>query len=254
MKSLSVIIINTIRIGLRKKFLLALFFVCLLVLGSSLLLAQLSLDDKGRLTVDFGLASVQLLLIALSVFFGTHFIAQDLDKKILWTIISRPVRPSMFFLGRYIGLSVLLLLSIVVLSILLILFFMGLNIPIQLVLFYTLFGFLWESFLLLAFVLFFSSYAHSFLVLFYCGAVFVIGHFLETLFYFAPKFQGFSGLVLFQLLYFLPNLEKVNWKSAVVYQDQIPFTEFALSSFYIMCWTGFILNLALLIMEKREYN
>ena len=254
MRSLFVIIVNTIRIGLRKKFLLGLFFVCLLVLCSSLLLAQLSLDDKGRLTVDFGLASVQLLLVALAVFFGANFIAHDLDKKILWTIISRPVRPSVFFLGRYLGLSILLILSIIVLSILLLLFFIGLNIPVQLVLFYTLLGFLWESLLLLAFVLFFSSYAHSFLVLFYCGSIFIVGHFLDTLFYFIPKIQGFLGIILSQILHFVPNLEKVNWKSAVVYQDKIHFTEFLLSSFYMICWTGFILSFALLIMEKREYN
>ena len=254
MRTLSVIILNTIRIGLRKKFLLGLFFVCLFVLCSSLFLAQLSLDDKGRLTVDFGLASVQLLLVALAVFFGTNFIAHDLDKKILWTVISRPICPSLFFLGRYLGLSVLLFLSIFVLSTLLLLFFISLGIPIQWVLFYTVFGFLWESLLLLAFVWFFSSYANSFLVFFYCGAIFIVGHFLETLFHFVHKLEGFSGFVLSQILYLLPNLEKVNWKSAVVYQDKVPFTEFVFSSLYMICWTGFILSVALLIMEKKEYN
>ena len=114
MRVLFVVVANTIREGLRKKFLTGLLATCFLVLCLSLLFAQLSLDDKGRLTVDFGLAAIQLLLVALSVFFGAGFIGGDLDKKILWTILTRPVRPAVFFFGRYLGLSFLLLLGSVI--------------------------------------------------------------------------------------------------------------------------------------------
>ena len=215
--------------------------------------AQLSLDDKGRLTIDFGLASVQLLLMALTVFFGAGFIGADLEKKILWMILTRSVRPSVFFLGRYLGLSFLLSLTLVILSLLLILFFIFLKIPIQLILFYTLAGFLLESFLLLAFVLFFSSYANSFLVLFYSLSIFIIGHFFESLIYFIEKASSDLVYTLLKFFLFFPNLEKINWKSAVVYQDKISFIEFAHSSLYIFLWIGLVLSLSLLIMEKREY-
>ena len=254
MRVLFVVIANTLREGLRKKFLIGLLLTCLVVLCLSLLFSQLSLDDKGRLTVNFGLAAIQILLVALSVFFGSSFIASDLDKKFLWTILTRPVRPSVFFFGRYLGLAVLLCLSLVVLSSLLIVFFVFLKIPVQLILFYSLLAFLFESLLLLAFVLFFSAYANSFLVLFYCLSVFVIGHFLESLFYFIDKMEGGVGFVLSQTLRLLPNLERVNWKSAVVYQDKISLSEFAFSSLYIVYWIGFILSLSLLMMEKKEYN
>ena len=254
MRVLFVVFLSTIREGLRKKFLIGLLVTCFLVLSLSLLFSQLSLDDKGRLTVDFGLAAVQLLLVALSVFFGSGFIANDLEKKILWTILTRPVRPSIFFLGRYLGLSFLLFLASAVLSCLLVVFFVFLKIPIQFILFYSLFGFLLESLLLTAFVLFFSSYVNSFLVLFYCLSVFIIGHFLDSLFYFIDKTSGVFSFIFFQGIHFLPNLEKINWKSAVVYQDKIAFSEFAYSSLYIFLWIGFILSISLFIMEKREYE
>ena len=244
---------NTIREGLRKKFLVGLLATCFLILCLSLLFAQLSLDDKGRLTVDFGLSAIQLLLVALSVFFGSGFIAADLEKKALWMILIRPIRPSIFFLGRYLGLSFLLVLALFVLSSLLVLFFLFLKIPVQLVLFYALLGFLFESLLLLAFVLFFSSHVNSFLVLFYCLSVFIIGHFLDSLFYFLEKAPSALFFILFQMVRFLPNLEKVNWKSAVVYQDKMAFLDFASSGLYMFLWIGFVLSLSLLIMEKREY-
>ena len=252
MRVLFIVILNTIQASLRKKFLAGLLLTGFIVLCLSLVFAQLSLDDKGRLTVDFGLAAVQLLLAGLAVFFGSGFISADLDKK-LWMILTRPVRPSVFFLGRYLGLSVLLLGGLMALSCLLVLFFLFLNIPIQLILLYALLGFLFESLLLLAFVLFFSSYASPFLVLFYSCSVFIIGHFLESLLYFIEKAEGPWQFILSQALRFAPNLEKINWKAEVVYQDHIAFLALAQSLLYISLWIGLILSLSLLIMEKREY-
>lgn len=253
MRVLSVVFVHTFREALRKKFLIGLLTACFLILCMSLLFSQLSLDDKGRLTIDFGLAAVQLLMLILSVFFGAGLISKDLDVKILWTVFTGPVRPSLFFLGRYLGLALFLFLALVAFSLLLIIFFFSLKIPIQTVLFYSLFGFLFESFLLLAFVFFFSGFVNTFLVLFYSVSVFVIGHFLNSLFYFFEKAEGEVTFLFSLALRLVPNLERVNWKSAVVYQDQVAFSDFALSSFYIFLWVGFVLSLALLLMEKREY-
>lgn len=253
MRILFIVFKNTIREGLRKKFFIGLLPLCFLILCLSLLLAQISLTDNGRLTVNFGLASIQLLLVGLAVFFGSGFISEDLDKK-LWMILVRPVRPSIFFLGRYLGLCVLLFLALLALSILLIVFFLALSVPIQTSLFYALLGCLFESFLLLAFVLLFSSYSQPFLVSFYVISTFIIGHFVGTIFYFIEKAPGGLSDVLLFFARFIPNLEKVNWKSAVIYQDSIPFTEFGFSSLYILIWIGFILSISFLIMENREYN
>ena len=253
MRVLKVVFLHTFREALRKKFLIGLLVACFLVLCVSLLFSQLSLDDRGRLTVDFGLAAIQLLMLALSVFFSSSLLSNDLDKKILWTILAGPVRPSLFFLGRYFGLTLFLFLALIGFSLLLILFFFSLGIPVQLVLFYALFGILLESFLLLAWVFFFSSFTKSFLVLFYSVAVFILGHFLDSLLYFLGKTEGVMVFLFSQAIRLFPNLERVNWKSAVVYQDQLAFSDFALSVFYIFLWMGFLLSLALLLLEKREY-
>ena len=253
MKPLFIIAQNTVLQALRQRFLPGLCAIGFAVLCLSLAFAQLSLDDQGRLTTDFGLSAVQLLLAGLAVFFPAGFIAGDLDKKI-WMILTRPVRPAVFFAGRYMGLAVLIAIALLALSLILLAFFLFLKIPIQGVLFYALGGFFLESLLLSAFVLLFASYAQSFMVLFYCCAVFIIGHFTQSLFYFIEKTPGVWRAVLEQLVRLIPNLEKVNWKSAVVYRDKMAFSEFALSSLYILLWIGLALSLAFLIMEKREYG
>lgn len=253
MRVLFVVFFNTIKQAFRRKFLAGLLMACFVILLLSLVFAQLSLDDKGRLTVDFGLAGVQILLSVLAVFFGSSFISADLDKKILWTILTKPVRPSTFFFGRYLALAGLLFLAGIALSVILISFFLFLKIPVQLILFYALLGFLLESLLLLAFVMLFSSIVNSFLVLFYCLSIFIIGHFLESLFYFIDEASNLLQTIFYQLLHLLPNLERVNWKSEVVYQDSLKFLEFASSAGYMFLWIVFVLSLALIIMEKRDF-
>lgn len=252
MRAFFIIFFTSLRQAFRRKFLAGLLLTCFVALCVSLAFSQLSLDDKGRLTVDFGLASIQLLLVALSIFFGSSFISEDLDKKTLWMILSRPIRPAIFFLARYIALSVLLLLTLISLSLMILTFFVFLNIPIEGVLFYALFGFLMESLLILAFVLFFSSFVSSYLVLFYGFSVFLIGHFLESLQEMIKDSTGVFHLVLSKVIDFLPNLEAVNWKSEVLYQDSISFMDFSSSVFYIFLWIGFVLSGALILMENKE--
>ena len=237
----------------RKKFLAGVILACFFILFFSLALSQMSLDDKGRITVNFGLAGIQFLLLGLSVFFGSSFISADLDQKNIWMILAKPVRPSLFFFGRYLALLCLLFLACCVLSSLLITFFLFLQIPIQTVLFYALFGFFLESALILAFVIFFSSIVNSYLVIFYCLSFFIISHFLDSILYFIKETSGFSQFILVKIIDFIPNLEAVNWKSEVINQDFVTWIDFASSSLYLSLWAGFILSLALIFMEKREF-
>lgn len=253
MRQILIISLHSLRESFRKKFFYIMIICCCVVLCLSLLFSQLSLDDRGRLTIDFGLASIQILMLCFSVIFGSSILAKDLDQKRLWMILTRAIRPSVFFFGRYIGLASLITVLFIILSILLIGFFYVLNLPIQLVLFQALFGFLLESLLLLSFVFFFSSFAQMSLISFYCFSLFIIGHFLDSLFYFIKESQNFWQFILFSIFKLIPNLELINWKSQVVYQQAITFSEFFTSILYILIWIGLILSLSLFFMEKREY-
>ncbi len=249
-----IVAINTFKEGLRKKFLLSLAIVCFFILCMSLLFGQLSLDEKIRLMINFGLVAVQLSLLILSVFLGNYFISGDLEKKILLTILVRPIRPAFFFLGRYLGLSFILFVSLVFLSSVLGLFFMYLQIPFSPTLIQSLFGLYLESLLMLAFVLFFASYSNSFLVLVYSFSLFLIGHFSSSLNYFIKEGQGLWSFLGSKIFFIIPDLERVNWKSAVVYGDVLSLNEVFMSSLYIVFWISFVLSLACIILEKRDYS
>lgn len=247
----SIIVSNTLRRGLRKRFVPALCLLCVFIMFLSLILGQLSLNEAERLTVNFGLAALQISLVVTSVLFGAFFISNDLEKKILLTILTRPLSPWVFFLSRWVGLALLIFFVLFILSITLTGFFIYQGVSLDWNLLQTFLGFYFESLLFLGFVLFFSSYTGTFFVLLYSLSLFIVGHSFDSINYLFQKTEHF---VFFILPLLIPDLNRVNWKSAVVYGDQIPFQEFALSSAYIFCWLGFILALSLYFFEKREYN
>ena len=251
MKRVFIILQTTLKQGLRRRFVLAGVVLCLAAMLLSLGLGGLSLNEAPRLTVNFGLAAVQISLAIMSVLFGTVFVTGDLEKQTLLMTLVRPITRAGFFFSRWLGLALLILLALCVLGSLLSLFFIYQGRLLEWNLLQALFGFYLESLLLLAFVFFFSSYASSFYVLFYSFSLFIVGHAVDSLSY---LFYKENNLFVSFLPFIIPDLNKVNWKSAVVYGDKIPFQEFALSSAYILCWLGVVLSLTLYFFEKREYN
>ena len=251
LRRLFIVVLNTLRQGLRRRFVFIIVLLCVFILFLSLAFGELSLGENLRLTVNFGLAAVEISLVLMSVLFGAVFISGDLEKKTLLTVLTRPISPGVFFFGRWLGLSLLVFLALLALSLILAVFFIYQGLSLEWNFIQTLLGFYFESLLLLAFVLLFSSYSSSFFVLFYSLSLFVIGHGMEAINYIFRKGGGFISSFLPLLI---PDLNRVNWKSAVVYGDKIPFQEFALSGAYIFCWLGFVLALALYLFEKREYS
>ena len=253
MARLFIIVQNTIKEGLRKKFLPALLFFCFVILVFSLFLGQLSINEKKRITIDFGLAGIQITLSALAILLGSVFISGDLEKRTIWAVLSRPVRPSVFFFGRFLGITCLIFLALCALSLTLTGFFFYLNIPLGLTLFQALFGFFVESILLLAFVLFFFNFITAFLVPFYCLGIFMIGHWLDSLLYLTKKGTGVFVGVFPYIISLFPNLEYGNWKAAVVYGDVISWGDFSMAVLYFLLWIGCILSLSLFLFERKDF-
>lgn len=254
MRQVWIVAMASFREGARKKFFLALGALCLLMLFFGLIFGRLSLDEAERLMINFGLAGAQLSLAAMALFFGGHIFAGDLERKALLTVLARPIRPSAFFLGRCLGAALLLLAQLGALGALFAALSVFLGGGLNLGMAAAFAGFFFESLALLAFALFFASYASPALSLIAGAALFAAGHFLGSISYFIKEGGEGAGasLALFALRG-LPDLERVNWKPAAVYGDPVPFGEFASSCLYILLWAAFAASLGLAIMERRDY-
>jgi ABC-type transport system involved in multi-copper enzyme maturation permease subunit len=105
---------NTLREAIRSKLLYALLFFALLLIGSASLLASLSYVERERILQDIGLAAIRLFGVAIAIFVGVGLIHKEVDRRTVYTILSKPLSRAEFLLGKYLGLLLTLWLQMAI--------------------------------------------------------------------------------------------------------------------------------------------
>lgn len=108
---------NTVREAGRAKLFYGLLGGAVLLLAFSVVLSDLALvDQKARLVQSFGMAVIPLMCVGSAILLGAVLLHKEIDKKTLYAILPKPVRRSEFILGKWLGLSALLLAELVALT------------------------------------------------------------------------------------------------------------------------------------------
>src|ERR1700759_2553055 len=95
--------VNTFREAVRDRVLNGVLGIALLVLVFTLALAELSLDQRSRIVLDIGLASISLFSVVMAVFLGSSLLYKEIERKTLYVILPKPIRRHEFLLGKYFG-------------------------------------------------------------------------------------------------------------------------------------------------------
>ena len=88
--------------AIRRKvlFVVGLFLVVLLLAGWYL---NPESDDPARLYISFVLTATNYLILVLALFISTFSLPADIKNKTIYTIVTKPVRPTEIVLGRMLG-------------------------------------------------------------------------------------------------------------------------------------------------------
>lgn len=252
MRVIWVLAMNTYREVIRDRILYGLILFAFLLIGLSLLMGQLSFAEQARISANFGLSAIHLVAVALAIFVGSNLVYKEIDKKTILTILVRPISRFQFILGKALGLTLLILTMIVGLALVLTAVFAFLKMPMDSRLLWVLTGLLCESLVLLGVTLLFSMITRPILVVCFSFGVFLIGHWQDSLEFFAKKSGGGIAMVHFLASHFLPNLERVNWKDLVLYDQPVDTLANLNSVAYAICWFGLCIGLATLIFRKKD--
>src|SRR5690242_18056019 len=109
MKAILQVAHNTFIEIARDKIFSILFIFAIFMMGFSLVLGQLTTLEQHRLTVDFGLSAVQIIISALSIFSGCTLVFREIEKKTILYLLSKPISRSEFLLGKFFGLFLIVL-------------------------------------------------------------------------------------------------------------------------------------------------
>ena len=253
MRPVWVLAINTFREVIRDRILYALLLFAILLIGLSLALGQLSFAEQARISANFGMSAIHLCAVALAIFVGSNLVYKEIEKKTIMTILVRPISRLQFIFGKALGLTMVILTMIAGLAFILALVFWGLGKPVDARFALVLAGLLAESLVLLGVTILFSMITKPLLVVCFSIGVFLIGHWQGSLEYFAQKDEGGSlKMVSWLVGHFLPNLERVNWKDLVLYDQPIEFVAKAASLGNAIAWFALCIWISSLLFMRKD--
>jgi len=115
---------NTFREAVRNRILYFILLFALVLMASSGIVQELAVSAHGRIIRNLGLVCVNFFGLMVAVFVGISLVYNELERKTIYTIVSKPVHRFQFLLGKYFG---LLLTIYVIVGIMTIFFFVVLN-------------------------------------------------------------------------------------------------------------------------------
>ncbi len=107
----------TLRELLRRKVQVNLLVFGTLMVLASYVISLLTLGFMHRILSDLGLSAMQLIGTLLAVFLGATVVAGDVERRVLYPIVAKPVSRTEYLVGRYAGLAVALVLNLAVMAI-----------------------------------------------------------------------------------------------------------------------------------------
>ena len=254
MKNIFLIALNTVKEIQQNRILYALVAVVFFIIVSGLILGPLSLNEQKRLSINFAFTGSHIGLILIAVYFASTLISHEIEKRTIITLFVKPLSRTQFVIGKFLGLSFILLLMLICLTAFMLFVHLIHGHPVTVILFIALWGILLEALILLALAFFFSSFTSSFLVLVYSILTFIIGHSANGIAFFlsSRKDSVVSQSLVSAINYILPNFEKLNWRSHALYQDTLIPGDLLFSSVYATLWIILLLAVTTLIFERKQ--
>src|SRR5271157_5976492 len=96
---------NTFRAAVRDRVLYNLIGFALLLSGAAILVGQISIDIEKLVVINLGLTAVSMFGIVIAILVGIGLVSKEIEKRTLYTVLSRPVRRWEFIVGKFFGLA-----------------------------------------------------------------------------------------------------------------------------------------------------
>ena len=96
---------NTFREAVRDRILYVILLFAALLMLTGLGLGWISVGEELQIVQHFSLAGLSFFGALLAVFVGAGLVHKELEKRTVYTILSKPVRRWEFILGKYLGLG-----------------------------------------------------------------------------------------------------------------------------------------------------
>ncbi len=241
--------VMTLRMLFRRKTPWGILIGILLVLFGIAQVPSFSVGNQGRFVLDFGLFGIEIGALALALGLAANLFPQDREQRTVMPLLAVPLSRWQYLLGRFLGAAMVQASALIVscLGLVAILLLRGIQVPGDI--FPATLLIVVEGWFLLATVFFFSFFTSPPLNWPLTTILFILSQ--MSVRDFADLLPGSSGLMR-GLRLLLPHADVFHIKDPLAHGFDVEPVFFALAVFYGLCYTAFMLSLALAVFQRRD--
>lgn len=246
---------NTVREAIRSRVLYVFLVFAMIMIGAGILVSTLSYVERPRIMQDVGFAAIRLFGVAIAVFVGIGLVHKEVERRTIYTILSKPISRSVFLLGKYFGLVATVWLITFVMALAFVAVSYASEAPVTLAHYAAFTLSAMELCLITAVALFFSSFTTPMFASLFSVGIYLAGHLSRDL----RDLGAASDSAAFKTFgawahRVLPDLEGFNLTTHAVHAIPVTFAEFWYPIFYAIGYSTIILIGAMLVFEKRDFR
>ena len=268
MRVISHVAVNVFKESVRDKVLYNLVVFAILLIATSYLLGQLTAGQDIKIIKDLGLASISIFGLLIAVFIGIGLVWKEVERRSIYSLLSKPVSRTQFVVGKYAGLVLTLLVNVGIMTLAFygVLAYLGWQedpavrqagpapatdlAMLQAIVLITI-----ELMLVTAIALFFSTFSSPFLSAVLTLGLWVIGHFNADLRNFDAVVESRTAARLARTLYYLlPNFAAFDVKAQVVHAQPVGAGYVALTAAYGLVYIALVLIGAGVVFSRKDFK
>jgi ABC-type transport system involved in multi-copper enzyme maturation permease subunit len=220
----------------------------------SRVLGWLSIEDTVKVVQDVGLSGLSVLAILLAMLVGAQSLAREVERRTIYTVLSRDCTRTEFVLGKFVGLVSVFWAALTAAAV-----FLGAWIAIsggavgEAVL-AAVAGILCETIVLTAVALFLGALANPAIAAIGTLAFYLAGHMTEALREMIANGRTPEMATLFEVLYrVVPNLETVNFINHTTSTRAVHWADLGVGALVMVGWAAAFLAGATLLFRRRQF-
>src|SRR5882724_8688883 len=101
MSRVGIVALNTFREAVRDRVLYNLVFFALVMITAAVLVGQISIGIEELIIVNLGLSAISIFGVVMAVFLGVSLVHKEIERRTLYTLLSKPVHRWEFIAGKY---------------------------------------------------------------------------------------------------------------------------------------------------------
>ena len=251
--TITTIAVNSFRETIRNKILYNILLFAGIIIVLSVSFGQWSVFSRVQVMNDFGLATMSLSGLMLAVFVGSSMLGKEITGHTIYLMATRPIPRGYILWGKFFGVYATLFLNFLIMALF---FVVALSLSggqLGLLHLQALFLIFIELGVILAASLLFSVLSSPSLAAIFTIGFYVIGHFNDMVGVNAlGDSQQWLSALLSGINKIIPNLEFLNIRSAVVFQDAVASSYMLFATLYGLLYILIFLFIATLAFEKKD--